>query len=305
MKYDKDRLFIMNGLLNGFSIIDVNDEETIVVTECENHKSCFSTNEKRLVTERVILTEVNKNNYVVSAIKPKIVIALGAVPKTDSNDIRLIHDASRPLNRSLNYYASVEKTHYTLIDKVCSILKPNGYLAKVDLSQAYRHVSLSPNNYFATGLKWKFTGFSEFNYIYDAKLCCGAAKAPSIFQRITESSTRMLKRRGFKGVCVYLDDFIIVADTYEECKYAFDCLVDLLGSQWFTINWHKVVEPAQEIVFLGVLIDSVYCTLSIPELKLTELTTEIKLSLHKKKLQNVSYNRLLGRKAFTWHETFH
>jgi hypothetical protein len=33
-----------------FSIIDVNDEKTIVVTECENHKSCFSTNEKRLVT---------------------------------------------------------------------------------------------------------------------------------------------------------------------------------------------------------------------------------------------------------------
>ena len=68
--------------------------------------------------------------------------------------------------------------------------------------------------------------------MYDTKLCFGAAKAPSI----TESITRILKRRGFKGVCVYLDDFIIVADTYEECKYAFDCLVDLLGSLGFTIN---------------------------------------------------------------------
>lgn len=64
-------------------------------------------------------------------------LVLGAVPKTDSNDIRLIQDVSRPLNRSLNSYASVEKTHYTSIDKVCSILKPNGYLAKLDLSQAY------------------------------------------------------------------------------------------------------------------------------------------------------------------------
>jgi hypothetical protein len=225
----------MNGLpvLNGFSIINVNDEKTIVVAECENHKSCFSTNERRLATERVFLTEVNKNNYVVSAIKPTIVSALGAVSKTDSNDIRLIHDASRPLNRSLNYYASVEKTHYTSIDKVCLILKPNGYLAKVDLSQAYRHVPLSPNNYCATGLKWKFTGCLEFTYMYDTKLCFGAAKAPSIFQRV-------LKRRGFKGVCVYLDDFIIVADTYEECKYAFDCLVDLLVSLGFTINWNNV-----------------------------------------------------------------
>ena len=72
-------------------------------------KVVFSTNEKRLATERVILTEVNKNNYVVSAIKPNIVSALGAVPKTDSNDIRLIHNASRPLNRSLNYMLQVKR----------------------------------------------------------------------------------------------------------------------------------------------------------------------------------------------------
>ena len=70
--------------------------------------------------------------------------------------------------------------------------------------------------------------------MYDTKLCFGAATG--CLPSITESITRMLKRRGFKGVCVYLDDFIIVADTYEECKYAFDCLVDLLGSLGFTIN---------------------------------------------------------------------
>jgi hypothetical protein len=49
----------MNGLpvLNGFSIINVNDEKTIVVAECENHKSCFSTNERRLATERIGVPE--------------------------------------------------------------------------------------------------------------------------------------------------------------------------------------------------------------------------------------------------------
>ena len=34
---------------------------------------------------------------------------------------------------------------------------------------------------------------------------------------------------------------------------------------------NECVTPAQQIVFLGILIDSVNCTLSIPELKLTEL----------------------------------
>lgn len=265
---DQDKRFILDGLRYGFPIIDSSD---IVEAECNNHKSCFATRERRMATETAILREIREDNYIVTSCKPTIVSAIGSIPTPNSDDIRLIHDASRPFNKSLNSYANVESTHYTSIDKVCSLLKTNGYMAKVDLSRAYRHVPVSPDNYTVTGLKWKFTGSNCDTYMYDTKLCFGAAKAPGIFQRITESVTRMLKRRGFKSVCVYLDDFIIIGDTYDECKLAFDCLVRLLDSLGFSINWSKVVPPTQQLIFLGVLIDSVHCTLSIPDGKLNDL----------------------------------
>ena len=54
-----------------------------------------------------------------------------------------------------------------------------------------------------------------------------AQRSPGIFQRITESVTCMLHRRGYKSVFVYLDDFIIVTDTEKRCWEAYQCLLSV------------------------------------------------------------------------------
>ena len=41
-------------------------------------------------------------NYIITETKPKLVSALGAIPKPKSEDIRLIHDCSRLIGNSLN-----------------------------------------------------------------------------------------------------------------------------------------------------------------------------------------------------------
>lgn len=263
--------------------------------ECENHVSCFSSKSVKHSTEKAILNEIECGNYIVTGFKPKIISALGAVPKPKSEEIRLIHDGSRPFGNSMNSYATYEKCRYTSIDEVCANIKPGSYCAKVDLSSAYRSVPISKDDYCATGLKWKFSGCDSFTYMYDSKLCFGSSKAPGIFQRITESVCRMLKRRGHKCVLVYLDDFIIIADTYKECVDAFKCLLDLLQNLGFCINWKKVVPPTQNIVFLGVLIDTLAGTLSIPDEKLDELKHELKLWLNRKWATKHQLQQVIGK----------
>ena len=50
--------------------------------------------------------EVRNKRYQIVSQKPKLVSALGAIPKTPGNSaIRIIHDASRPDNTSLNAHA--------------------------------------------------------------------------------------------------------------------------------------------------------------------------------------------------------
>ena len=69
----------------------------------------------------------------------------------------------------------------------------------------------------------------------------------------------------------YLDDFLIIGETKEACQAAFDALLNLLQNLGFRINWKKVVYPTQRLVFLGVLLDTVQCSMSLPEDKLEAL----------------------------------
>lgn len=49
------------------------------------------------------MCEISNNNYGATCVKPTVVSASGAIPKSNSK-VRLIHDASRPLQLSVNNY---------------------------------------------------------------------------------------------------------------------------------------------------------------------------------------------------------
>ena len=264
------------------------------LSEVDNYISATCP-ENRFATEKEILAEIREGNYEFG--KQNVISALGAIPKPNSSEVRLIHDASRPYTKSLNSYAKLvqDATHYASLDQVVAKLQPNGWLAKVDLRHAYRCVPISPSNYSVTGLKWKFTGSKHYKYFYDTRLPFGAKRSPGIFQRITESVTRMLHRRGYKSVFVYLDDFIIVTDTEKRCWEAYQCLLGVLMRLGFTVNWNKVVEPSQNIIFLGVSIDSLSRKISIPQDKLIEIKDELKCWQLRKKATKRQLQQLIGK----------
>ena len=104
--------------------------------------------------------------------------------------------------------------------------------------------------------------------MHDTKLPFGSRLAPGIFHRLTQAVRCMMERRGFT-VVVYLDDFFLCAPTLSECALAMSILTKLLRSQGFQINWNKVVDPTQCIVFLGIEIDSRSMCKRLPADKLT------------------------------------
>ena len=66
-----------------------------------------------------------------STTKPKMVSALGVVPKKNSSEIRLIHDASRPTGYSVNSLASVDGISYENTDVAVKHLKTGSYMTKL------------------------------------------------------------------------------------------------------------------------------------------------------------------------------
>ena len=283
----------MNGIIHGFDLIDQNvDKENIKEVEVENYRSAIC-KETRHKVEAQIITEIKEGNYVTTHRKPHIISALGAVPKSHSSDIRLIHDCSRPIDSSLNDYATIDKAKYQSIDDAVKLSSKNCYFAKIDLKSAYRSVNIHPSNYNFTGLKWKFSGDKEDTYLFDSKLPFGARKSPFIFHRLTQSVRRMMLRRGFEKIIVYLDDFLIISETFEECKLVLTTLLKLLRELGFYINWSKVVDPTRCITFLGINLNSIDMCLELSEDKCKALEEELtsfysKVRASKRQIQSLA-----------------
>ena len=285
---DIDKQFLLNGISSGFCITSAPHQFCNV--QRSNYKSATSSDISNQV-EAQIVAEINQGNYVICKRQPTIVSSLGAIEKSNGK-IRLIHDCSKPEELGLNSYATTSTFKYETVDRAVSLLPPNGYMAKIDLSCAYHVVPVHTECLAATGLQWQFEGSSSPTYMVDCRLPFGASRSPGIFQKLSNSVTHMMVRRGFT-VISYLDDYLVISSSKNHCQEGYVTLLQLLQNLGFVINWDKVVPPTQQLVFLGIAIDSVSRCLSLPERKLAELRGEINLWMQKKKATKRNCSLLL------------
>lgn len=86
----------------------------------------------------------------------------------------------------------------------------------------------------------------------------------------------MMGREGIVHAMHYLDDYLVIgAPDSDECRVALEAslsLCDLLG---FPIAPHKVEGPSSCLAFLGILLDTVRDTLSLPPEKLVRIKSTI------------------------------
>lgn len=271
---DVDSVFLLDGILNGFRVTTSTPFKQVRV---ENYRSATDPSSFSLV-EKQIRTEIIEGRYLVVREPPLIISALGAIPK-GGGGIRLIHDASRPDGEALNDYAILEgKLKFQSLDDAVNLLRPGCFLAKVDLKSAYRAVRVHPDDWPACGLQWRFSGQAHSTYLMDTCLPFGSRLAPSIFHRLTQAVRRMMARRGF-SVIAFLDDFLIVEQTWDRCLLALNTLLSLLRELGFSIAWEKVSGPSQSLIFLGINIDTLAGSLELPGDKLVEFHDLIKSTL--------------------------
>lgn len=284
----------MQGIQQGFHIVD---DFNFTEVEVDNYKSATCAKNKHLV-EKQIQEEIDNFRYEIVASKPKIVSALGAIPKKGSDKVRLIHDCSRPVGKSVNDLAEKDPFFYQTIQDAVDLVQTGCYLAKIDLSQAYRSVKIHKSNLPATGLKWTFEGDQKPTYLVDRRLPFGARKSPFIFTELGQAVKRIMGSKGFPGIVVYLDDFLIIGASREECRQAMNILLKLLRKLGFGINYNKVEGPSQNLTFLGIVFDTVNMTLELPKEKIQELLSILKNVCQKRKISKKSLQSLAGKLNF-------
>jgi hypothetical protein len=289
---DPDCAFLSDGIEHGFRISDITHVNEVKNVECSNHPSALL--HSKLV-DKEFKHQLQLGNYVPAKCKPSVVSPLGAILKEGGNEVRIIHDGSRPIGDAMNDYTkSLHSTHYQTLDEAYTLAKPNTYLAKVDLKSAYRSVPIRPIDYCLTGVKWIFSGDTSPTYLFDTRLPFGCSQGPNVFQRLSQAVRRFMARRGYCKLVVYLDDFFIVADTFDECRVAQNVLISLLISLGFLVSWTKVYGPSQILPFLGVVINTKLCTLSLDDSKLEKLYCKLEAFYVKKRANKRQLQSLAG-----------
>ncbi|CAG2191649.1 unnamed protein product [Mytilus edulis] len=94
----------------------------------------------------------------------------------------------------------------------------------------------------------------------------------------------------------YIDDSLLLGDTYHECLKNIEDTVTLLDGLGFTIHPEKsVFLPTQEIVFLGFIINTLNMTLQLTSERKKSLIEQCKLLLYQKKVTIRDLARVIGK----------
>ena len=213
---------------------------------------------------------------------------------------RLLHNLSYPYDStSVNggipqQYKTVRyATVQTAITKI-NELGRGCYLAKADIKSAYRIVPIHPSFYHLLGFKWRG------NYYYDKFLPMGLAESCALFERISDAIVFIMKKFGLNHIVKILDDFLILAPTKIECDLALKKFKFIAGRIGIPLALDKTSEQSsQQIVFLGIHLDTARMTAALPQDKLGKYSADILTLLGEKQSKVRSLLQLIGKLQFS------
>ncbi|XP_078616244.1 uncharacterized protein LOC144884664 [Branchiostoma floridae x Branchiostoma japonicum] len=167
--------------------------------------------------------------------------------------------------KPLNQYVLAPHFKMEGLQDLKSLIRPGDWMASLDIQDAYFHIPIHPS--FRKLLRFQFQ-----SRLWEFQVCpFGLNCIPRAFTKITKPIIAVIRSQGIR-IIIYLDDILILGTSAQECRDNLKFVIDLLTSLGFLLNWEKSqLIPTQKITFLGMVIDSLLLTFSLPEEKVMNL----------------------------------
>jgi hypothetical protein len=199
---------------------------------------------------------------------------IGAVPKSHSTKLRVIHHLSYPRNESrtsvnsrLVHAPCSYLRFHSVLDTIAAI-GPTCLLAKVDIKDAFRLLRVHVEDHYNLGIK--FAGF----YMYERCISFGIHPGPSLFEHFATAVEAVIRSKGVPHCPHYLDDSIIIS-TPEQAACDYATALGVFRELKIPLSEDKLAPPSPSIVFLGIEIDCPSMEMRIPEDKVIRYRKEI------------------------------
>ena len=146
-------------------------------------------------------------------------------------------------------------------------IRKGDWATSLDLKDAYFHVLVRHSDRKFLRFDWKGRTF-QFNV-----LPFGLSLAPWAFTRLTRELAIHFRAKGIR-IRMYLDDWLILAQSKEECARHTQEVIHLTQSLGFQLNWEKsALLPAQRFTYLGMFFDTLKFTVAPTEERLGRLAS--------------------------------
>lgn len=190
--------------------------------------------------------------------------------------------------RGLNAYVATK--HFQLISQtdVAESLQDNDWMVKIDLQQAYFHVPIAE-----THRRFLRVVYNQ-EVLQLTALPFGLSSAPRTFAALSNWIAELLRSRGIR-LLVYLDDYLLVNQDRDTLVTQVAETLRVLESLGWHVNYQKsVLQPCQELEYLGILWNTQSKTMALPIKKQLRIKQTVSGILRKKRTSLREMQRVLG-----------
>lgn len=168
----------------------------------------------------------------------------------------MIVDLSSPHQHSVNDGISENfcSLQYVSLDDALQLIRhfgPGSQLVKMDLQDAYRVVSVQPQDKYLLGISWDGSTY------VDRALPFGLRSAPKLYTALADAMAWALFVRGIRFLLHYLDDFLFISPPNSQQALGLRNLAEsVFVDLGVPVALQKTEGPSAQVTFLGFLIDT-------------------------------------------------
>lgn len=207
------------------------------------------------------------------------------IPKRDGA-FRLIHDL-RGINRAIT------PPKFTLkgAKEAAAVVEDSNWLVSLDLKHGYQQVAMNERARKYLGAQW------GNKTVVSTVLPFGLNLSPYVFTRLTSWLARQIRKRFNLRVAVYVDDFLLGADTKEELTNGLQQVEDLFKQLGVVLSDKTSRVPTRRVEFLGFLWDATTKEISVTADRRKEYRREVRNLLRHPQSPAV-WRKVIGKLLF-------
>ena len=185
----------------------------------------------------------------------------------------------------------LEKQHFKMetLQSAITAMRKNCFFGSVDLAEAFYSIPILKADrkffrFWHQDQKFQFTA-----------LIMGLTHSPRVFTKILKPVFAQLRAMGHIS-SAYIDDSCLQGSSYEKCLQNIHDTIQLMDSLGLTVQLGKsVLQPTQQIVFLGFLLCSVTMSVRLPVERCRDIIDLCHEVLDQKRITIRKFAKLIGK----------